>query len=36
MKFDDFQKKSVEKIQVVLKPDKNKGYFSWKHVHMYR
>jgi len=28
-------KKSTEIIQVSLKPDKNKGYFTWRRVHIF-
>jgi hypothetical protein len=28
-------RKSVEKIQVLLKFDKNNGYFIWRHFHIY-
>ena len=36
-KFDipDFFRKSVEKIQVSLKPGKNNGYFTWRRFHIY-
>ena len=27
--------KSVEKIQVLLKSDKNNGYFTWVRFHVY-
>ena len=27
--------KSVEKIQVSLKPDRNNGYFTWRRFHIY-
>ena len=30
-----FKNKSVQKIQVPLKSDKNNGYFSWKHFYIY-
>jgi hypothetical protein len=33
--FDDFEKKSVEKIQMALKSDKNNGYFTWKPMDIY-
>jgi hypothetical protein len=25
----------VKKIQVLLKPDKNNGYFTWRHFDIY-
>ena len=28
-------RKSVEKIQVSLKSDKNNGYFTWKPIYIY-
>ena len=28
-------RKSVEKIQVLFKYDKNKGYLAWKRFHVY-
>ena len=28
-------RKSVEKVQVLLKSDKNKGYFTWRPVYIY-
>jgi hypothetical protein len=28
-------RKSVEKVQVLLKSDKNNGYFTWKSMHFY-
>jgi len=28
-------KKSVTKIQVPLKPDKDKGYFTWIPIYIY-
>jgi hypothetical protein len=28
-------RKSVEKIQVVLKSDKNSSYFTWRRLHIY-
>jgi hypothetical protein len=28
-------RKSVEKIQVSLKPDKNNGYFTWRPMYIY-
>jgi hypothetical protein len=30
-----FIRKSVEKIQVLLKSDKNNGHFTWRRVHIY-
>jgi len=27
--------KSVEKIEVLLKSDKNNGYFTWRPVYIY-
>jgi len=27
--------KSVEKIQVLLKSDKNNGYFTWRPIHLW-
>jgi hypothetical protein len=30
-----FFRKSVEKIQVSLKSDKNNWYFTWKRFHIY-
>jgi hypothetical protein len=30
-----FFRKSVEKIQVSLKSDKNNGYFTWRRCHIY-
>jgi hypothetical protein len=30
----DFFRKSVEKIQVSLKPDKNNGHFTWRRFHI--
>ena len=30
-----FSWKSVEKIQVLLKSDKNNGYFTWRRFHVY-
>jgi hypothetical protein len=30
-----FFKKSVEKIQVSLKSDKNNWYFTWRRFHIY-
>jgi hypothetical protein len=30
-----FFPKSVEKIQVYLKSDKNNGYFTWKTMYIY-
>jgi hypothetical protein len=30
-----FVKKSVEKIQVSLKSDKNNGYSTWRRFHIY-
>jgi hypothetical protein len=38
MKFDIrgfFEYANVEKIQVLIKSDKNSGYFSWKRVYIY-
>jgi hypothetical protein len=35
MKFDIYIKKSVEKIQVWLKSDKNNGYFTWRPTYIY-
>ena len=37
MKFDIwiFFRKSVEKIYVSIKSDKNNGYFTWRTVHIY-
>ena len=37
MKFNiwEFLQKSVQKIQVSLKPDKNDWYFTWKSFHIY-
>jgi hypothetical protein len=32
--FDDFSK-SIDKIQVSLKSDKNNGYFTWRSRHIY-
>jgi len=34
MKFEDFSK-SAEKIQVLLKSDKNNSYFTWRPVYIY-
>jgi len=28
-------RKSVEKFQISLPPDKNNGYFTWRHMHTY-
>jgi hypothetical protein len=30
IKFDEMFRKSVEKVQVSLKSDKNNGYFTWR------
>jgi hypothetical protein len=30
-----FSRKSVKKIQVSLKSDKNNGYFTWRRFHIY-
>jgi hypothetical protein len=28
-------RKTVEKVQVSLEPDKNNGYFTWRHLYIY-
>ena len=33
--FRRFFEKSIQKIQVWLKSDKNKGYFTWRHIRIY-
>ena len=33
--FEDFFLKSVEKIQVPLKSDKNNGYFTWRPIYIF-
>jgi len=37
MKFDIcvFLRKSVEKIQISLKSDKNNGYFTWRPIYIF-
>ena len=35
MTFDIIFRKSVDKIQVSLKSDKNNGYFTWRRFHIH-
>ena len=35
MKSDEHFRKQIEKIQVLLKSDKNNEYFTWKPMYIY-